>query len=310
MVFSKRGAIMKNKPIYVEISINENMERVCEASQNPAMHEQWDLRFSSIPYLPKEDNETTQLFEYKKNIALGLTVAGWGKSVGTLHAKDGSRTSSLHFGTDHFLSPIKEGKGYWKYVHVDNATKFFTQYDYETPFGSFGKLLDRIAFRPLLGWATALSFDVLKRWLEKGDHPSAQFNRFFTQWIITLLFCFVWFYQGLIPKIIMKHPEEIALTSAILPTHSSEAYTMVATIGIIEMIFSLIWILYRNKRRLLILQLVLLPFLSFFAILADSSVLSHPFNPLTFNLSLIVLTIIGLLSSKDVPTAKSCKRER
>ncbi|MFJ7826712.1 DoxX-like family protein [Psychrobacillus sp. NPDC096623] len=300
---------MKNKPIYVEISIKENIERVWEATQNPTLHEQWDLRFSSITYLPKKENET-QLFEYKTNIGFGLAIAGWGKSVGTFQAKDDSRTSSLHFGTDHLLSPIKEGKGYWKYVPEHNTTKFFTQYDYDVPCGAFGKLLDRITFRPIIGWATALSFDVLKRWLEKGDTPSAQFTRFFTHWIITFLFFFVWIYQGLVPKLIMMHPEEVALTSALLPLKLSDAHMMVATIGAIEIIFGLIWILYQNKRRLLRLQLIILPLLTISAIIADSSVLSNPFNPITFNLSLIVLTIIGLLPSKDIPTARSCKRVR
>ncbi|WP_277586620.1 DoxX-like family protein [Psychrobacillus antarcticus] len=300
---------MKNKPIYVEISIDEDIERVWEASQNPTLHEQWDLRFSSITYLPKEENEA-QLFEYKTNIGFGLAIAGWGKSVGTFHAKDESRTSSLHFGTNHPLSPIKEGKGYWKYIPEHNTTKFFTQYDYDVQFGTLGKLIDKIVFRPLMGWATALSFDVLKRWLEKGDTPSAQYSRFFTHWIITLLFVFVWIYQGLVPKLIMMHPEEIALTSAIIPLELSEASIMVATIGILEIIFGFIWIVYQNKRSLLKLQLVLLPLLTILAITADYSVLTHPFNPITFNLSLIVLTIAGLLSSKDIPTAKSCKRVR
>ncbi|MER2006955.1 MAG: hypothetical protein ABS939_05835 [Psychrobacillus sp.] len=45
---------MKNKPIYVETSISSDMEKVWEASQNPQLHEQWDLRFSSITYLPKK----------------------------------------------------------------------------------------------------------------------------------------------------------------------------------------------------------------------------------------------------------------
>lgn len=46
---------MKNKPIYVEIDINTSMDNLWEASQNPSLHEQWDLRFSSITYLPKEE---------------------------------------------------------------------------------------------------------------------------------------------------------------------------------------------------------------------------------------------------------------
>ena len=300
---------LKSKPIYVEICIEEDIDRVWEASQNPTLHEQWDLRFSSITYLPKEENEA-QLFEYKTGIGFGLSIEGWGKSVGTFHAHDDSRTSSLHFGTDHPISPIKEGKGYWKYIPKQNTTTFLTQYDYEVSFGAVGKLVDKIIFRPAMGWATALSFDVLKRWLEKGDTPSAQYTRFFTHWIITLLFFFVWVYQGLVPKLIWMHPEEIAMTSAILPLSTSAAYSMVTTFGAIEIIFGFIWILYQDKRRLLKIQLVLLPLLTISAIIGDSSVLTHPFNPITFNISLIALTIIGLLWSKDIPSAKSCKRRR
>lgn len=94
---------MKNKPIYVEIDINTSMDNLWEVSQNPSLHEQWDLRFSSIKYLPKEENKP-QHFEYKTNIGFGMSVTGWGKSVGTFHSKDGSRTSSLHFGTDQIIS--------------------------------------------------------------------------------------------------------------------------------------------------------------------------------------------------------------
>ena len=53
---------MKTKPIYVEINIEAPMDELWEATQNPSLHEQWDIRFSSITYLPKKENEA-QLFE-------------------------------------------------------------------------------------------------------------------------------------------------------------------------------------------------------------------------------------------------------
>jgi len=33
-----------------------------------------------------------------------------------------------------------------------------------------------------------------------------------------------------------------------------------------------------------------------------------PFNPFTLNLAMIVLSIAGLVSAHDLPTAKSCRR--
>ncbi|QFG00009.1 hypothetical protein PB01_14895 [Psychrobacillus glaciei] len=300
---------MKRKAIYVETTINTEIEKLWDATQNPEQHEQWDLRFSSITYLPKEEHEP-QHFEYKTNIGLGLNIAGWGKSVGTFHAKDDSRTSSLHFGTDQAISIIREGKGYWKYKPEQNSIKFLTQYDYETNFGAIGRFFDHLIFRPLIGWATALSFDVLKRWLEKGESPSAQYSRFFSHWIITLLFFFVWVYQGLVPKLIMMHPEEVSMTKRLLAITTSEAAGIVGKIGMAEIIFGFIWLLYSNKKRLLGIQLILFPLLTLSAILADPAILSHPFNPLTFNVTLFGLSIIGFFMRKDIPTAKSCKRTR
>ncbi|WP_342598851.1 DoxX-like family protein [Psychrobacillus sp. FSL H8-0483] len=300
---------MKSKPIYVEITINSEMEKLWEATQNPKLHEQWDLRFSSITYLPKQENQP-QHFLYKTKIGFGLSIAGFGKSVGTFQAEDNSRTSSLHFGTDQAISIISEGKGYWKYKPEHDSIKFLTQYDYQTNFRAIGRFFDFLIFRPLMGWATALSFDVLKRWLEKGESPSSQYGRFFGHWMITFLFFFVWLYQGLVPKLITMHPQEISMTKDLLSLTTSQATTIVATIGIAEIVFSLIWLLYKNKRRLLGLQLILFPLLTFSAIIAEPAAISHPFNPLTFNIALFVLSIFGFFISKEVPSARSCKRTR
>ena len=125
----------------------------------------------------------------------GIAVEGWGESKGTHDKENGTKTSSLHFGTDQRLSPIAEGKGYWKYIPHQNGVTFLTQYDYDVRFGKLGGFFDRL-FKPIMGWATALSFDVLKRWIEKGELPASQYQRFLITSLISVLFFFVWFYQG------------------------------------------------------------------------------------------------------------------
>ena len=54
---------------------------------------------------------------------------------------------------------------------VDGRVRFLTRYDYETRFGPVGRLVDRLIFRPLIGWATAWSFARLRLWLEDGIDP-------------------------------------------------------------------------------------------------------------------------------------------
>ncbi|PIC64106.1 hypothetical protein CSV79_08615 [Sporosarcina sp. P13] len=298
---------MKSKPIYVEIPIHVPLQRVWEASQQPDLHAQWDLRFSSIRYVPKEEDEP-QRFTYTRNVG-PFAVEGWGESSGSADLADGSRSSSLHFGTDQKISPIREGRGYWKYEPMEGGTKFLTQYDYQTNFGRVGRLIDKV-FRPLMGYATALSFDVLKRWLEMGEAPISQYRRFFTMHLLTLFFTFLWVYQGLVPKLLAMHPQEKAMVASGLSLSDSEAMNVVFAIGLAEVLFGVVWLFYRRKRHLLILQMIAFPLLTIAAFVAAPETANHPFNPITFNVSLLVLTGIGLLVSRDLPTAASCKRKR
>jgi DoxX-like family len=300
---------MKKKAIYVEIPIKASVDEVWEKSQNPILHEQWDLRFSSITYLPKKSEDDPQSFHYETKIGFGLKVSGWGKSIGTHNKEDGSKISSLHFGTPQKISPISEGKGYWKYIPNEKGTTFLTQYDYDVRYSYFGRLIDSF-FRPLMGWATALSFDVLKRWVEKGELPRTQFIRFFSTALITLLFFFIWFYQGLVPKIIAHHPEEVAMLSSLSSMDLDTAVKAVGIVGILEVLFGLTWLLYRNKRHLHLLQIIVFPALTLSALLADPAISMHPFNPVTFNASLWILSILGFVLAKDVPSATNCNRSR
>lgn len=301
--------MMKKKPIYVEIEIDTELEDVWNASQNPDLHSQWDLRFSSITYLPKKDDEP-QLFTYKRSVLPLLTVEGWGKSMGTMNKADGTRSSSLHFGTDQWFSPIKEGKGYWKYEPQEKGIKFLTQYDYDVNFGSFGKLLDALAFRPLIGWATALSFDVLGRWLEKGEAPSSQYMRFFITYGMTVLLSFIWLYQGLVPKLIGMHPQERLMVENTFSASEATVTAIMIGVGILEILFGILWLIYKRKKQLFAIQLVAFPLLTAAAILGDPTTAVHPFNPVTFNLALFALSLIGYFTCNDVPTAKSCKRQK
>lgn len=297
------------KPIYVEIPIEANIEEIWNATQKPELHEQWDLRFSSITYLPKEEGQPQQ-FTYSRTVAPFLTVEGWGKSVGTHHKENGTRSSSLHFGTDQSFSPIREGRGYWKYEPKEHSVTFLTQYNYDVNFGKAGKIVDRFIFRPLIGWGTALSFDVLKRWLEKGEAPRSQYFRFFCTYFITILFAIIWLYQGLMPKVIGMHPEERAMVGNAFALSESKITTAVYIIGGLEIGFGLLWLCLRNKRFLFLLQLLVFPLLTLAAVLTVPSTALHPFNPVTFNFTLFALSAIGWIVSKDVPSAKSCTRER
>ncbi|WP_413362150.1 DoxX-like family protein [Lysinibacillus sp. 3P01SB] len=300
---------MKKTPIYVEIEMDTDIETIWKCTQQPQLHEQWDLRFSSITYNEKESDEEPQTFTYTTNVVPGISISGWGVSKGTHEKKSGIKTSSLHFGTEQLISPIAEGKGYWQYLPHKDGVTFLTQYDYEVRFGMFGKFVDLI-FKPMMGWATALSFDVLKRWIETGEPPAMQYRRFFSYTIISMIFFIVWFYQGLVPKIWVGHPQEIEMLMALSGLSEGAAGRFVLGIGIAEVLFGVAWLLQGWRKNFFLLQIVVFPLLTVTAIAADGEAVISPFNVITFNLALWVLSIVGYLLSDHVPTAKSCIRKK
>ncbi|HJP88214.1 MAG TPA: SRPBCC family protein [Candidatus Limnocylindrales bacterium] len=157
--------------IRVETLIRAPFDDVWRHTQEPALHERWDARFTRIRYLPRASLEAPQRFEYSRRVLPGLTISGTGETVGERHRWDGTATSALLFASSHPLSPIVRGSGFWQYVPTPDGIRFITEYDYEPRWGRVGRALDRAVLRPVMAWLTARSFDRLRCWLEIGVEP-------------------------------------------------------------------------------------------------------------------------------------------
>ncbi|MES2092231.1 MAG: SRPBCC family protein [Actinomycetota bacterium] len=154
--------------LYVEIEIRSPLDRVWLLTQDPAEHPRWDLRFSSITPtepLPRGGRR----FRYERRLPFH-TIAGTGTSLGERSRPDGTRTSALRFTTEDRLSPLREGRGYWRYLPTPGGVVFITGYEYSP---GWGRMLDRLLLRPLIGWMTAWSFDRLRIWAETGVPPES-----------------------------------------------------------------------------------------------------------------------------------------
>ena len=123
-----------------------------------------------------------------------------------------------------------------------DGIRFITGYDYSVRFGLIGKIVDRILFRPLLGWATAWSFDRLRLWLEQGLDSSASLRQSLINVIVRITLAFVFIYQGLVPKLIQHHTDELIMlrntgvAGDLLPT-------VVALVGMAEVLYGLLILL-------------------------------------------------------------------
>ncbi|GAA2072315.1 hypothetical protein GCM10009840_01240 [Pseudolysinimonas kribbensis] len=162
------GRTRAGRGIYVRIEIRAPLERIWELTQDPGEHARWDLRFSSIRPIGELPSGGYR-FVYERRMPLH-TIRGTGTSIGERHGSDGARTSALRFDTLDRLSPLGDGRGYWRYeAAADGATTVFTTgFDYAP---GWGRLADRLVLRRLIGWMTAWSFDRLRIWAETGEPP-------------------------------------------------------------------------------------------------------------------------------------------
>jgi hypothetical protein len=205
---------MVGRGIYVEIGIQADVQILWQHTQEPQIHQMWDLRFSDIRYIPRADSSQPQQFLYTTRIGFGLAIEGNGESTGTHDAATGQRTSALRFWSHDRRSLIDEGSGYWRYIPVASGSRFLTWYDYRPRFGVIGALLDRLLFRPLMGWATAWSFDRLRLWIEQGVHPRTAMALAAAHALARIGIAFVWLWQGLVPKLLYPNQDEKLMLAA------------------------------------------------------------------------------------------------
>ena len=300
---------MKNPPIYVEARIRCPLEALWQHTQQPELHQQWDLRFTEITYLPRASAAVPQQFLYATRIGFGLGVAGRGESVGTTE-KNGERTSILKFWSEEWVSLIREGAGFWKYVPTADGLRFFTKYDYQTRFGRVGQWLDRLAFRPLIGWATAWSFDCLRLWLETGQRPAVSRRLALADWLVRATLGAVWVYQGVVPKLLFPDTGELGILQG-AGFSAAAAHRVAAGVGVGEILFGLLFFLLPARRLQPVywLHLLGLVVLGAGALFSQPAVFVAPFNPLTLNVALMALAAVGLLLPAELlPSAARCLR--
>jgi DoxX-like family len=290
----------RRRPIYVESRINAAIERVWEATQQPDQHQRWDLRFGAISYLPRADGEP-QRFTYATTVAPGVTIAGIGESLGARDRLDGTRWSGLKFWAADRRSIIDAGAGYWRYVPEGDGVRFLTRYDYRPRWGRVGRLIDRWAFRPIFGWATAWSFDRLRLWLEDGTPPEQTRNHAIAHAIAVGGLAGVFAYQGLVPKVWKLDGGEVAIWQGLGLPHR-RATRVVRAVGAVEAAFAVTTVARANERWPFVVALAAMPTLAIGAAQADRSTLTRAFNPASVGLAVAALAGVALATKEGRPS--------
>jgi hypothetical protein len=286
--------------IYIELPIATSMERLWELTQQPHLHQRWDLRFTEIQYLPKTTE--TQHFLYVTRIGAGISIAGTGESIATHTAADGSATSSLRFASDDPKSLIRTGSGYWRYIPGETQITFLTWYDYETRFGLFGRVFD-LVFRPVMGWATAWSFDRLRLWAEEDQAPEISLTLALIHALARIAIAFTWLWHGLVPKLLFRNHDELAML-----VQSGVSTSFLPWIGSAEIVLAVLTLVTWRHRGVLVLNAIVMVAALGAVAFRSPAYLTAAFNPVTLNLGVVALSLTGFLAARCIPFAGRCRR--
>lgn len=293
--------------IYVEILIHGDLDEVWRRTQDPALHERWDLRFSEITYLPRAGGHVPQQFNYRTRIGFGMRIDGKGESTGGRSSPNGTRASALSFWSDDRKSLIRDGSGYWRYVPAVDGIRFLTWHNYRTRFGWPGRVIDAAAFRPLIGWATAWSFDRLRLWIERGIDPAHAMRQAAACAVARFAIALVFIYEGLVPKLLYHHTTELTLLSA-SRISAAHAPRLLTAIGIAEIVLGLLVLLKGTSRWPLIITIALMVAALIDVALTAPAALVSAFNPVTLNAAIAALAAIALMLGNETPSASRCLR--
>jgi hypothetical protein len=290
--------------IYVEILLRGDMDQIWRLTQTPALHEGWDLRFTRITYLPRTSEREPQRFDYTTRVGFGLQISGEGESTGNREDATGIRTSALSFWSADPKSLIEEGSGYWKYIPTEDGVRFLTWYDYRTRFGTLGRALDQVLFRRLLGWATAWSFDRLRLYIENGLDPKAAFRFAMIHACSRIAIALIWLWQGLLPKLLFNNVDEGAMMAA-----SHLPSTLIPIVGFVEIAIAACAILSWRSRSFFLFNMAAMAIALVNVAVVSPSYLVAAFNPVTLNLGMIALSIVGYVAAAEIPSASRCLRQ-
>jgi hypothetical protein len=293
--------------VFVELDIRAGVEDLWSRTQDPAQHQRWDLRFTSIEYAAPSEPGSPQAFDYGTRLGFGPAIHGAGETLANRDLPDGGRVSSLRFWSASRWSLIREGRGYWAYAPTQEGVRFRTVYDYEARWGAVGRVFDRIAFRPLIGWATAWSFDRLRLWLERGIDPAVSLRLAAIHGLARVGLAAIFLWHGLVPKLLGPDPTEIAIVTG-LGIGGDVARPALVGLGLAESVFAVALLLTWHRAALAGFVLVFSILATVASVAVVPALTTGAFTPITFNLGLGVLAVIDLLSLRYIPSAGRCRR--
>ena len=110
---------------------------------------------------------------------------------------------------------------------------------------------------------------------------------------INFTLAILWIYQGLIPKVLYKAPDELRIWQ-LQGIDEMTALAFMHFSGYIEIIFGLLFVIFRYNRILHILNILGMLGLSGLILFVDHAYFQQAFNPFVMNVAMAALSSVAL----------------
>jgi len=126
--------------------------------------------------------------------------------------------------------------------------------------------------------------------MNRGSWASSPF---FSYAVCRGAIAFIWFYHGLIPKLLYPHEDELAMGMA--AGFSPAGALQLATIGgVLEITMSAVVLIFWRQRWPIVVTLIAMIGLLAFVALMQPMLLGAAFNPVSTNVAVAALAIVSL----------------
>jgi len=121
--------------------------------------------------------------------------------------------------------------------------------------------------------------------------------------ISRLTLVFIWFYHGLVPKIIFANEQEVLMNATFLPFLSKE-FTLL-TSGVIELVYAVLLLVFFRSKVLLYPAIGFSVVATLAILIKIPELFENAFNPFSTNLSVLSLSLINLLAIRASADTKA-----
>lgn len=140
--------------------------------------------------------------------------------------------------------------------------------------------------------------------LEEGLDPKLTFRLSAIHATARVAVALSWLWQGLVPKLLFNHADERAMMAA---SHLNVG--LLPIVGLLEITIAACAILTWRRRTFFLFNIfAMVAALANVASVAPSYLVAA-FNPVTLNVAMIALSLIGYVAAAEIPSASCCLRQ-